>query len=338
MVDPPGPPATPPKPSEPADSSARFCADFAALLDARGVSLRAAARSGWGKTTIAAARKGPDLPNVDLVVDVLQTIGEPEQVREQWRDRHARLSQAPISPGPAESLKPGELEPAPASARHDEASDDPELPVSEGTPRAVPLSSEAATEQRSGAPAEREGGPLERDDSPNIDEGGAEPTVRAGSRRWWSRRRGLVAVVVVVVLVAGGGLTWWLVARSDQPTPVAGRTIVVQNKVAFGPTDLEEDDSPSYLAARPIERCANVPGCKLSGTDMGSGDTVEAVCQLQGALLTNADVQSTGIKSNPNVAASSLWYGIRWPDGRLGYLSEVYVAPMYRGGLQLPPC
>ena len=311
VVDPPDPAAAMPKP---ADSPAQFCADFAALLDARGVSLRAAARSGWGKTTIAGARKGPDLPNVDLVVDVLQAIGEHETIRKQWRDRHERLRQSASATSTASENE------APPSAEL-AAGDQPPLQPAEE------VSAEPTTTAQARA---ADGDSVERDEGLIGYEGGARP-------KHWSRRR-VVAAAAGVVLVAAGGLTWWWVSRSDQPAAASSRTIVVQNKVAFGPTDLEEDRSPSYLAARPIERCANVPGCKLSGTDMGSGDTVEAVCQLQGALLTNADVRSSGVEANPNVAASALWYGVRWPDGRRGYLSEVYVAPMYRGGLQLPPC
>lgn len=47
---------------------------------------------------------------------------------------------------------------------------------------------------------------------------------------------------------------------------------------------------------------------------------------------------SVGVEDNPNVAASALWYGVQWADGRRGYLSEDYVTPMYRGGLGLPEC
>jgi len=149
----------------------------------------------------------------------------------------------------------------------------------------------------------------------------SEPVIReAAGKRW--------------VVIIGG--VWLLVPRS---TAIAeGRTIVVQNKVAFGPSSLVEDRSPSYLASRPVARCANLPGCKLDGTDVGTGDTLQAVCQLQGELLTNADVKSPGVKTNPNVAGSALWYGIVWRDRRRGYISEVYVGPTYRGGLGLPAC
>ena len=63
-----------------------------------------------------------------------------------------------------------------------------------------------------------------------------------------------------------------------------------------------------------------------------------AVCQLTGDAMTNADLTSTNIGQNPNVASSALWLGAPAPDGRVGYISEVYLAPAYRGGLGLPPC
>ena len=285
-------------PPESADSAMKFCRDFAALLDDRGVSLRAAAaRSGWGKSTISAARKGPALPNVDLVADVLAAIGEDEQTCGQWRIRHERLRG-----GAKLSLS---AQPGPSAAT-----------VDVGAPDHVVDPGNDEADQPVADPA---------------DDGQPARTPTPSSR--WSRRRRVIAVASAVVV----GVATWLLTRSLSPTP-SERTIVVQNKVAFGPSDLEEDRSPSYLASRPVARCANVPGCKLPGTDLASGDTVKAVCQLQGALMTNANVQSPGVKNNPNVAASALWYGIRWPDGRRGYLSEVYVASTYRGGLGLPPC
>ncbi|MFV2109246.1 hypothetical protein [Micromonospora sp. LOL_015] len=35
---------------------------------------------------------------------------------------------------------------------------------------------------------------------------------------------------------------------------------------------------------------------------------------------------------------SDLWYEIVLHDGRTGFLSEVYIAPEYRGGMNLPEC
>jgi transcriptional regulator with XRE-family HTH domain len=259
-------------------------------------------RVGYGKSTINRMLTGQSLPSPDQARFVLEALGLPEYERERWADRVAGAGpvteQAPRSPAPPSGPAASGLIPDPSDT------DAPE-------PRTEPPAGRPAT-------------------SGSDEATGGERTGR-GSRRWWS-----AAVAAITVLVVAGGAVWWWPSRSVEAAPE--RTIVVQNKVAFGPSSLVEDGSPSYLAARPITRCANVPGCKLPGTDMGSGDTARATCQLQGVTLTNADVRSPGVEGNPNAAASALWYGISWRDGRRGYLSEVYVAPMYRGGLQLPPC
>ncbi|MGI8665413.1 MAG: hypothetical protein ACR2N4_05205 [Jatrophihabitans sp.] len=181
----------------------------------------------------------------------------------------------------------------------------------------------------------------DRGDLLGLDEPAAATTPQplSGILRAWRRAsKHLVwtgaGAGLVVVLALAAVLVWLL--KRDHGAPE--RTLVVQNEVAVGASGLIEDDSPSYLAAHPIAKCANVPGCKLTGTDLHTGDTVQAVCQLQGALLTNADIESAGIKTNPNVAASALWYGIRWTDGRRGLINEVYIRPSYRGGLGLPGC
>jgi hypothetical protein len=249
----------------PGDTPAQFCADFLAAMQRRGVSFRRAeGLSGWGKSTIAAATRGPGLPNVDLVTDVLSAIGvEPADV-EGWRARHAALRDT-----------------APA------------------------------------APPEPERGP---------------PT---GSRT--TRRRVEIAVFVALLVLVVGLATALVVVQTSTPA-VETRTVVVQNKVAIGEGQLLEDRTPSYLGARPVARCANLPGCKIPGTDVGTGATFVAVCQLTGESITNADLTSTSIGQNPNAAVSELWLGARAPDGRVGYISEVYLAPAYRGGLGLPPC
>ncbi|TDQ50016.1 hypothetical protein EV188_11012 [Actinomycetospora succinea] len=247
----------------------RFCADFRDTLRARDVSFRRAEElSGWGKSTIATATRGPGLPNADLVTDVLGAVGlSPDEVAT-WRARHARLREGDV------------------------ARDDPPAPLA--TPPPAP-------------------------------------------RRSTRRRVEIAAFTVLVSLVAGLATALVLVLAAA-PEPPADRTVVVQNRVAIGDAALVEDRSPSYLSARPVARCANIPGCKIPGTEVGSGFTFEAVCQLTGEVITNADVTSTNIGQNPNAAVSELWLGARAPDGRIGYISEVYLAPSYRGGLGLPPC
>ncbi|GAA4859699.1 hypothetical protein [Actinomycetospora straminea] len=233
---------------------------------------RAEELSGWGKSTIAAATRGPGLPNADLVTDVLAAVGlDPDEVAA-WRARHARLR---------------DPEPAPDAPM-------PSAPVP--TPATPP-----------------------------------EPARRS------TRRRVEIAVFVLLVALVAG-LATALVLVLAEPAPPEPRTVLVQNRVAIGPGELVEDRTPSYLSARPVAYCARQPGCKIPGTDVWSGATFEAVCQLTGEVITNADLTSTSIGQNPNAAVSEVWLGALAPDGRVGYISEVYLAPAYRGGLGLPHC
>jgi len=265
---------------DPVDSPARFCAALLGEMQRREVSFRRAeGLSGWGKSTIAAATRGPGLPNVDLVTDVLAAIGVPADDVEGWRARHARLRDPSPAPEPAPSPAP---EPTPALA-------------------------------------------------PAVEEP-ARPAPRRSARR----RVEIAAFAALVALVLG--LATALVVVLAGGPDHRPRTVVVQNRVAIGGGQLIEDRSPSYLATRPIAYCANVPGCKIPGTEVGSGAVFAAVCQLTGDAMTNADLTSTNIGQNPNVASSALWLGALAPDGRVGYISEVYLAPAYRGGLGLPPC
>jgi hypothetical protein len=130
---------------------------------------------------------------------------------------------------------------------------------------------------------------------------------------------------------APGGAQNQLIAHSSPPN------IRVQNKVAVGPTALLEDSTPAYLSTKTIPFCGR-EHCKLAGTEMHSGVYLPVVCQATGTEITNADFGSAGIGRNPNVATSNRWYRGVWPDGRQGYLSEVYVAPENRGGMNLPRC
>jgi hypothetical protein len=72
--------------------------------------------------------------------------------------------------------------------------------------------------------------------------------------------------------------------------------------------------------------------CEIAGTKMWSGVALEATCTVKGAEMTNEDITSPGITHNTNGIFSALWYRCIRADGKVGYLSEVYVAPAYRGG------
>ncbi len=150
-----------------------------------------------------------------------------------------------------------------------------------------------------------------------------------------TRRLWLIGALVTVVAVAGACAA--VFSASDPPAQASATVIVVQNKVAIGPDQLVEDSTPVYLSSRTISRCAR-RGCKLSDTDMWSGAKLVATCWTRGERLTNQDASSEGIQRNKNRVTSDLWYRTEWPDGRSGYLSEVYVVASDRGTLGLRKC
>lgn len=181
------------------------------------------------------------------------------------------------------------------------------------------------------------------------------PPARAAARWRPSRRIAVLTLVAVTIvgfvvaavaalaggssgpdrtpLPAGGG--------PGAPTPAVSAarqvSITVQNKVALGPADLVEDDSPLYLSTRTEPYCAR-KGCKLPGTEMKSGTVLSASCQTQGAEMFNYNVDLPESAQNPHHVKSALWYVVEWPSGVKGYISEVYLEAQYRGGLGLPPC
>ncbi|MFC5947922.1 helix-turn-helix domain-containing protein [Pseudonocardia lutea] len=162
-----------------------------------------------------------------------------------------------------------------------------------------------------------------------------EPGPRPGGRR-------LLAVVAVLGALVGAGIATAIVqlvgggAAVAPLAPAATAVVTVQNKVALGASDLVEDNTPSYLSARPVAFCAS-HGCKVTGSEITSGALLPAMCVAHGERMWNYNLDSPAA-GNPNRADSDLWYQVAWPDGRIGYLSEVYVAPGSRGGLGLPTC
>jgi hypothetical protein len=111
--------------------------------------------------------------------------------------------------------------------------------------------------------------------------------------------------------------------------------VIVQNKVAVGSSALIGDSTPAYLSSRPIPYCST-NGCEIKGTDMQSGAELPVSCWVRGTQMTNENTHSPGINRNPHGVISSRWYRGSWPNGKHGYLSEVYIEPKYRGGLGLP--
>ncbi|MFE7201865.1 hypothetical protein ACFU8R_16490 [Pseudonocardia alni] len=320
----------------PLDSPELFCRDFAAVLDARGVSVREdAERSNWSKSAIGNARTGPRLPRGDLVTTVLAAVGVPAPEVREWARRHAALAAAPASPttAPARLSATGSADvAAPAMGAH-AARAATETP---GTGGAVPPAAAGGTEPTSVAaggtePTSVAAGGTE---PTSVAAGGTEPMGTEDARR---TARAVVVAVLATALVAGGA--GWLAARTlGAPAAASAGTAVVtvQNKVALGAEDLVEDSGPAYLSSRAIAFCGS-RGCKEVGTDVVSGAMLPATCTVVGERMWNHNLDSPAAR-NPHRVESALWYRVTWPDGRSGYLSEVYLEPGSRGGLGLPAC
>lgn len=158
----------------------------------------------------------------------------------------------------------------------------------------------------------------------------------------------IVAVVSVIVITSrerDGQASAPIVPTSGQedsgelevePEPgTLAREVVIANNVTSG---LEiREDRPAYLSQRPENFC-KLAGCALENTDMVTGDDLVVTCQTVGPRTTNGDDTTAGDDHNPELFESRLWYGARWPDGRFGFLSEVWVHEDFRGGLELPLC
>lgn len=97
------------------------------------------------------------------------------------------------------------------------------------------------------------------------------------------------------------------------------------------------EDAPAYLSTVTRNFCKR-DGCALAGTDVGSGAVLTAECTTLGDRTTNGQDNSAIDDANPALYTSTRWYGIRWSDGRFGYISEVWIAGQHRGGLGLRSC
>jgi hypothetical protein len=120
------------------------------------------------------------------------------------------------------------------------------------------------------------------------------------------------------------------------PVTPATRTIIVDNRVTNGPSQMRED-TPAYLSSVTRNFCKR-DGCALGGTDMGSGAAILAECATLGSRTTNGQDNSAIDDGNPGLFTSTRWYGIRWSDGRFGFISDVWIRHDFRGGLGLRAC
>jgi hypothetical protein len=125
-------------------------------------------------------------------------------------------------------------------------------------------------------------------------------------------------------------------SSSVAPTTI---TVTVDNRVTNGPTQMREDThNPAYLSTRPVKQCdEREPACNLPGY-LATGDRLVALCQTTGDRVTNGEDRNPDDDHNPGLDESTLWYRLRAPDGRTGYLSVIWLAGSDRGGLGLPTC
>jgi hypothetical protein len=182
---------------------------------------------------------------------------------------------------------------------------------------------------------------------------------RPSRRRDWPRpgRKDLLRVGVVVAIAAAFGAGWgahrpsgprasqvvatqealhFLPRNSRVRLPGGrGRAVVIYNKVTDGARGMREDE-PAYLSTVADKFCAYY-GCEMPGTDMRSGVELTAVCRTLGEVTTNGDDQNDVDARNPGRYTSPVYYGIRIPHDRFGYLSVIWLAPADRN-LALPPC
>ncbi|NRQ36941.1 helix-turn-helix transcriptional regulator [Nonomuraea sp. NN258] len=158
------------------------------------------------------------------------------------------------------------------------------------------------------------------------------------SRPGPARKTLLLASSVMVLLIALVALSLirpW--QAGDSTDPPLTRAITVHNKVVTGADQMREDDTPAYLSAGPRNYC-RTNGCKLSDTEVSTGQTLVAHCQTTGERATNGNDSQSNDNVNPGLHTSTRWYGITWRDGRTGYIAEIWIHPDHRGGLNLPAC
>ena len=259
-------------------------------------------RTGRSKTALADAVGGRHLARWETVEDFVRACdGDPRAWREAW----SRAKAAATEPPTADPSR----EPAPEQGPHAVPA-----PVVETEPVSAPVTA---------AP------------DPVVP---VVPAPRRGGRR--AVVLGTVLGLVLGVLLGAGS---WAALAGPSTDPLSAaealRAITVQNKVAIGPDALVEDRTPAYLSTVPLSYCATSSrSCKVPGTEMPSGAALVVNCQVEGQRMANFNRDEAASADNPYRADSSLWYRASFPDGRSGYLSEVYIVDDNRGGMGLPSC
>ncbi|MCD2196235.1 helix-turn-helix domain-containing protein [Actinomycetospora endophytica] len=325
-----------------------FARDLRALRTRAGTPKFAtmARRTGRSKTALADASAGQHLPRWETVEDFVRACdGDPADWYERWLALRPGVGTAGAGTSGAGTSGAGTSGAGTSGAGTSDARSTPGAGApGAGVPGAGPTTGEGPTTGAGSTP-----GPGERGaGAPGVDDRPAAPPaspVALGAppapEPARSRRRAVLAAAVVGVLVIGAlGFVLGRVTVPGPPiVPQTVEAIEVQNKVALGPDRLVEDRTPAYLSTQALAYCASPDrSCKVPGTEMASGAAVVANCWTQGQLMWNWDLSDPTAQSNPDNARSDLWYRASFPDGRTGYLSEVYVVRGDRGGRGLPRC
>jgi hypothetical protein len=260
-------------------------------------------RSGRSKTALSEAVGGGHLPRWETVSGFVDACGgRPEDWRALWEEARDAAATTEDTPRPTSDAPEAR---APAESA-------PEESEPEGIQPAAP--EPAAPQPAATAPASAHRVGRRR--------------VRAGAA--------LVGAALVGAALVGAAVTLGVVVLTGDGEP-AVPVVVVQNKVAVGPTALLEDATPAYLSTIPAPYC-KARGCGVPGTDMASGAVLAVDCTVSAEDMVNYEADSVLSQDNPHRVQSTLWYRARFPDGRGGFVSEVYVDPASRGGLGLPDC
>lgn len=220
---------------------------------------------------------------------------------------HFRDLPAPVAPTLAAPAPSKVVVAAPAPTTKITATDDPDR-----SPNLQP----AASPQPTPTPPQGSTPALQESDSPQDVGGGAQRTESSQG--------------------AGSTTTTSTSTTSTTAPAPPNRRLTVSNLVTNGSSSMRED-TPAYLSTRTTNYCKRY-GCALANTDMASGHAVTAYCAIQGSSTTNGEDGDARDDANPGLYTSTLWFGIRWPDSRTGYLSEVWIAAGDRGQRNLPAC
>ncbi|MFF9094062.1 helix-turn-helix domain-containing protein [Streptomyces sp. NPDC014802] len=308
---------------------------------------RLAARSGYSVSTLQEAAAGRRLPTLAVTVAFARACGADQAA---WHGYWTQVRRAVDSGSPVAPVPPWGAGTA-GTREETERPGSPGIPEQPCVTRELEASQESrgpdpgelvgARELRGPGPDELPGPDASRPTSHHPATAGAVdelgPPQSAVPPRSKARTVRIAAASGLLLMAVGvpGGL--WLALSPDRPAHRDFASVVVQNKVAIGPTALVEDKTPAYLSSETISHCA-ARGCKLVGTEMWSGAKLVVFCWTRGEKLTNEDITSAGITSNKGGVTSDLWYRAKWKDGRSGYFPEVYLAPAGRGGSGLAHC